>query len=55
MALDVQRGEWSGVKLASPKSRILFKNRFSKCVGSTSVVGFFSDTMSGSNRREKTC
>lgn len=45
--------ECTKVWLASPKSRILFKNRFSKCVGSTSVAGFFSETMSGSNGRKK--
>jgi len=39
--------------LTSPKSRILFKNRFSKSVGSTSVKGFFSETISGSGSGEK--
>lgn len=38
----------SDIPLTSPKSRILFKNRFSKSVGSTSVKGFFSETISGS-------
>lgn len=43
----------SDIPLTSPKSRILFKNRFSKSVGSTSVKGFFSETISGSGCGKK--